>query len=500
MMLQFPADPSNNTIFEAQPGVLYIYEAATDSWVKVVGNQTFPLATPISDGLMAATDLVKLNQLIIPAPISTITAENCQTRFVAGNINLYSTDGLINISGQVTIGQTTKRWKLAPNTAVFDFTIDKTTLFAQLAANRQLNYLGITGPIGPKGPTGDPGDILVTGPKGPTGDPGQIPPCTVSINQDILSYEAQSGITKAIIGIEAQSLNETDYQIILKRGIIGNPQAAPDKLKVNCDQQSTWVLGVVNTGGPPAACCTSDADRFQLYYIDIFPILAAISDKFDSEVIRLKHGEERIVQFWLQKMQQLYNTQKAAICCALQAATQTLASRATPQQITPLPLPVYIQGTTGIQGLDVGRGIIATPPTMIMGIKPNATPKTEYRLTSVDIKEHEYAWQSRNCHGVIMRLFNQDFIIMGYKGQDQALAKTAIAWPTLDDYHFALAHDITNIGVQHNEQLNKIIATKLSTNDFRKSCGGNVTNKLDNVITTRDFSDQLSVVLFPLMK
>lgn len=311
-MQQFPANPKNGTIFEVQQGLYYIYEAATRSWVRVAGGgQVFPLATPVQNGIMASDDLKKINRILVPMPSSTIKGENCPSRFVSGHINMTSGDDYIKITGTPTLQNTGVAanfpFRISQNTAGFDFTLDKNKLVQELITRGQINLDGPQGKQGKPGNTGDPGVCLPTGPKGPKGAKGSSPPCNLLIVPDTAAIEIKEGTNRAIVGLRTEQTSETEFAIIAQRGIVGNPDAAPSNVNVNCGSQSTWVVVVENNGGAAQT----------VYYVDMMAIMTSIQEKFEAEILRLKQGHEDVVQFWLEKMRQLFTSQKATICCAV---------------------------------------------------------------------------------------------------------------------------------------------------------------------------------------
>jgi hypothetical protein len=81
--MQFPSNPNDQDVFTPQPGLSYVYEASISSWIARGGGSTIGLATPLRDGLMSATDLFKLNRVVVPMPETTIRSEACDVVFVA---------------------------------------------------------------------------------------------------------------------------------------------------------------------------------------------------------------------------------------------------------------------------------------------------------------------------------------------------------------------------------------------------------------------------------
>lgn len=320
MATEFPANPTNGMIFEAEPGLFFVYEISTKSWVKVIGNEVFPLASPIRNGLMSSADLQKINQIVVPLPTSTIKSESCDNRFVSGNISIYGADDYMKISGTSLL--TNKDMvgvnlpsQLTKNTGTFDFTIDKDKLFDELIARDQMHVVGAPGRPGPTGDQGPKGTKIATGPKGAKGDPGTSPPCTITISPDSLSASTPRNLNKAVVGIRTEQINETEFDIIVSLGVVGNPDAAPNRANVTATNNSTWVLAVER----------NISTNQQAYYIDLAPILIKIQEKFESEVLRLKTSHEDIIKYWLDVMAALYAQQSAVLCCALTACQGQLA-------------------------------------------------------------------------------------------------------------------------------------------------------------------------------
>lgn len=341
-MNEFPANPKDGTVAEVRRGLCYIYDASIKSWIKVTGSgQLWPLATPVSDGVMSAVDLKKINRVIIPTPSSTIKGENCDSRFISGHISMYSSDDYLKITGQPLIKNAgvggNYSFRITQNTAGFDFTIDKQLLINDLVTKGQINLIGPQGPTGLKGVDGNPGITLPTGPQGPKGETGSSPPCSVSITPDPAPAKIKTGTNKAVVALTTQQISETEYVLIASRGVVGNPDAGPSTVNAKCGSQSTWLLAMPTTSG----------NTQQVYYVDIATIIAAIQEKFESELVRIKQGHEETVQFWLEKMSELFYAQKSILCCAitkcaaanggsLSLLPQSIISQSAPDEIQPI--------------------------------------------------------------------------------------------------------------------------------------------------------------------
>lgn len=318
--MKFPANPEDGTVFSAANGQHYIYQKSTRSWIHAVGDVIFPLATPISDGLMAATDLRKINRIVVPAPNTTITADGCTVRYTSGNILMQSADNYLKIAGSLLLQNknysSEHKFRISQNTAGFDFTIDKDKLIDDLIASGQIKVIGNPGPKGKKGKKGPRGQMIATGPVGSKGDQGAAPALNLTITRDPATSQLASGNNKAIVDFDIQQVSDTEYKLIAKRSVIGNPDAAPNRVNLNCNSSSTWLVAL-----------TDQTDVAQsVYAVDVSEIKNTIYSKFNSEVSRLKAGHETIVAFWLGKMATLFYQQRELLCCTITVCEKTAAS------------------------------------------------------------------------------------------------------------------------------------------------------------------------------
>ncbi len=336
----FPANPTHGMIFELNSGLFFKYDATTRSWIKLTSTGvSIPLATLSEAGAMSAVDLKKLNRLVLPPPLSSIIGTDCVAPFRSGTIGLYSGDKFVGVEGTVkvqNIGPTGELlsqdvpFHIHQYTYGFDFTIDFPELVDDLKLRKQFNTNGRQGDKGEKGKQGSQGpDYILTGPPGDAGEDGSAPPCNLTVEPDDLQVEPNEGMTKALVGGKVV-FDEDDplkYKISFDRQLIGPTGYAADKFHVQ-DDTSPWVLAITGdqTDGPISdprsqiACGTTiGAGRSQkIYYIDVEPIVNAIRDRFLVEANIIKTGYQNVVKFWIQTMSDLFDEQKAALCCALE--------------------------------------------------------------------------------------------------------------------------------------------------------------------------------------
>jgi hypothetical protein len=317
---RFPGDPQHGDIFEFKKGLLYQWDAGINSWIEITSSSVnLPLATPISKGAMSSADLRKLNRLVLPPPQSTLIGTDCVAPFQRGIIGLLPGDEYVGVNGNLDIrnidefGDTINEshaFHIHQNTYGFDFTLDLPRLIQTLIAKNQILLTGQTGDKGQKGDTGDPGITeIISGPQGEKGEQGLAPECTLTINPEPISAEKRPGLKRALARarIVDHATDKTKFILEFDRQVVGTANASTSQFNTK-NSSSFWVLAVASIAG------TSQP----VYYIDIEPIIEAVRQKYLSEVDRLKQGYEDIVEFWIQTMSDLFDEQKAALCCALE--------------------------------------------------------------------------------------------------------------------------------------------------------------------------------------
>ncbi len=335
----FPPTPAHQTTVELRPGLFFQYDATLNSWVKITANSIpIALATPMANGAMAAVDLRKLNRLVIPPPVSSISGTDCIAPFQAGNIGLFAGDRFVGVDGTVkiqninTVGARVSvdlPFHVHQHTYAFDFTIDFPELISELKLRNQFNITGKTGAVGLPGDPGLVGpDSILSGPPGDMGATGSAPPCALGIETDNLQVAPQIGMTKALVDghVVLNSVDSTKYQLVFDRQSIGPVGFAAETFHVQTDT-SSWVLAITGNAvdapivDPRASveCGTFSAGNSQpLYYVDMDPIVAAVHQQFLVEAQLIHTSYENIVKFWIQVMSDLFDEQKVALCCALE--------------------------------------------------------------------------------------------------------------------------------------------------------------------------------------
>lgn len=319
-MSNFPPNPIHGDIYEYKAGLLYQYDAGVNGWIPIMSNSAIlDLATPTKDGAMSSLDLQKLNRLVLPYPKSSIIGNDCDFPFRRGTIDLSSGDDFINIEGQVKLRnidefgddiETVEDFHIHQHTFGFDFTLDLPNLVQELVRLGQIKLAGDPGLKGNKGPKGENGiNVIMAGPPGDKGPDGDAPECTLSVDTEPVSANPRIGLDKAFVDVRIKD-HPTDrrkYYLEFDRQSIGNDERAADKLNVE-DFGSYWVMAVAN----------ANAGRQSVYFLDVEPIINAIKEKFMEQVELLKAGYESITKHWVQTMSDLFDEQKAALCCALE--------------------------------------------------------------------------------------------------------------------------------------------------------------------------------------
>jgi len=319
----FPPDPPDGTIFEKSPGVYYQYGAGQKAWVRLDAYHSIKLATTLQSGLMASADYQKLNQLLIPPPRLTMTSDQCDATFSNGVIGLYSDDESLTIDDTLDLypydGDAEKmQWHLHENTYGFNFRVNMEMLVEELVSRGNLVSETVQGARGVQGDRGDKGiDRLDTGPKGETGDNGTNAPFPGLLIEDPLSLELDEDNNKAIIKIETEEVSIDENYLVVTRALIGG-DACPRDVIIQ-DEQSPWILAV-DSGSSNQLQCDTDCVTCSaaLYYIDIEPVIDTIKARYGELMIVAKQTREALAEEWLRTMMTVFNSQKAALCCALE--------------------------------------------------------------------------------------------------------------------------------------------------------------------------------------
>lgn len=319
-MNTFPPNPKHGDIYEYKTGLLYQYDAGVNGWIPVISNSSLlELATPIRNGVMSSVDLKKLNRLVLPFPQSTIIGNDCDFAFNRGLIELSSGDEFIGVEGLVKIrnvddvGDDIEKlidFHIHQHTFGFDFTLNLPNLVEELIRLGQIRIQGSTGDKGDKGPKGDNGiNQILAGPPGDKGEQGDAPECQLTVELEPVSANPKFGLNKAFVDVRIKD-HPTDrfkYYLEFDRQSIGNDNRAATRLNIE-DFGSYWVVAVAN----------ATAGNKQIFYLDVEPIINAIRNKFLEQVELLKAGYESITKHWVQTMSDLFDEQKAALCCALE--------------------------------------------------------------------------------------------------------------------------------------------------------------------------------------
>tara|TARA_R100001244_G_scaffold25113_4_gene25567 strand:+ start:25983 stop:30950 length:4968 start_codon:yes stop_codon:yes gene_type:complete len=350
----FPSNPEDGMIFEIIPGLYYIYDASQNCWGRLDGFDSLSPATALADGLMPKEDLIKLNDLLIPPPQTSLQGEDCGSKFSSGKVALYSTDDSLKVTatpdvintvnGQVVGGP--QEWSLHRNTAGFDFRVNINQLLQEITARGILRKVQLQGDQGPTGEKGDPGEDRVdTGPVGSTGVTGANSPFDGSIASEVIPLESvDSNSNRAIVDLVAEVTDENEYKLVATRANIGNPDACPS-LVVPKDFESQLILAlntivggklvknqvVQNSSGDCSLICRICSSS--IHHLNIESIMDDLVLQFKRRIQRLKSDKEALVDVWVGGMIELFNQQKGALCCALENCKSRQRNERTKQYI-----------------------------------------------------------------------------------------------------------------------------------------------------------------------
>lgn len=340
MSNEFPDNPVPGEMIEVQPGQYFVYSAVSNAWTELEGNANPPLATPLIAGLMTSADYVKLNEMILPPPQTTLKSEDYDAKFASGVITLSTADqtisdgktgAFLNVDGKAKLmnvaagidGDTAEEVarNLHHQAYSFDVALDVANIYEYLVANNKFRVITKEGKQGIKGLPGESGDnLLKHGPDGLPGLPGANAVIPVGLAADPIPYAKRTKDRRAIIDISTEEINEDENYLVVTRAVIGNPDAAPDKVKISSLTNSKWVAVIPSdlTKSNTRDATTCSIYNGQVYYLDLEPILQSIKNEYLREVEILRDGIERVVSWWLNVMSGKFDEQKAALCCALE--------------------------------------------------------------------------------------------------------------------------------------------------------------------------------------
>lgn len=318
----FPENPTNGDVFEYSSGIYYQYVNTTKSWKKIVGLASVPLASGNTDGLMSKEDFSKLSSLMIPPPQTSLTADGCNTVFQEGIIKIESSNNDLNIISSLDILNGTNKEKvdfiIHENTFGIDFSINLNRLVEELEIRNKITYRSSPGLDGDQGPRGNPGrDRIETGPRGINGKDGKNAPYVGTLVQDFTVVD-QTRIKKVVVDIK----NDPDdpRKLIVVFGNIGNLSACPDRIHWK-NKNTPWLVALKDNIGPcfyPSGC-TRNICSTEICYIDTTTIQDQIKERFVDLLLGAKMEREKLVREWLNAMIEMFNAQKQALCCAIEA-------------------------------------------------------------------------------------------------------------------------------------------------------------------------------------
>jgi hypothetical protein len=352
-MTTFPKNPADKTIFEASSGEFYQFDACRNTWVHLQGyGILLDEATSLRDGLMASTDLKKINSLILPPPNTSLTAEGCSHVFNSGVFGFRSgnEDILIDTSLKLMTKdsegnpvETDQVWKIHENTYGINFRINLPQLVDNLVSKGKLTYHKTVGPQGKKGLPGDDGiNKLETGPQGPVGNDGKNMSFLGSLLLEGTNVVLANQSNRAIVDIYTESQQDGNY-LIITRANIGDVNQCPSLVNPR-NIKSKWILAaderpaeirVLESCNPTCQSSLKQAgcgnsSRFtqtqvvqnfcstRLYYIDMSAIEEEIRNRYLDLLEEMRLAKQTVVEQWMNVMIGVYNDQKNSICCAIE--------------------------------------------------------------------------------------------------------------------------------------------------------------------------------------
>lgn len=378
-------------LIELQGGVYYKYVATLNSWVKFIAtNANAPLVTITKDGFMSKEDYDKLNGILLPPPNSTLTGNKCLSNngteivFRNGHIALYA-DKFIDVDGTVkltNINETGDQitimtpFQIHSYTYGFDFKLDIQQLYQELVSRNQINITGKKGKTGKKGVEGDPGkNYVFSGQQGDKGDNGRALPCKYTMQQESLENVVTEGLNKAIVGayIKTDEYNPKKYKLVLQRQAVGRANLTAKELKLK-NFKSDWMLltdTAVGTG--------------RLYYVDIKPVIDSIIAQYELKIASLRSYWEGHVELWIKTISELYEQQRAALCCAISSCESRKANTNTRQHIESIAAAAASSGNVKFIKPDPKNSVISKPDECVV----SSTKLNSIKIDKLEFAEHE---------------------------------------------------------------------------------------------------------------
>lgn len=375
MNIQFPLNPENGMVFEASSGVFYQYNGPSNTWAKLEGFENISPATMSEPGLMTSSDFKKVEGLLLPPLTTTIAAQECGTTFKDGKLDIISSQEHLNVDVKLDLfkgnkSETKVDFIIHENTSGIDFRINLQRLLDELTARGKLAYKASPGDVGDTGDRGEPGiNNLETGPQGITGTDGKNAPYAGVLAEDFNTVKVTG--SRAIVDIKNDEANPTS--LIITVGNINNPNACPNRANI-IDKNSPWVL--VTSDKAPILCPVSVPCRIcdtNLYYLNTSDILSDIEARYEYLINNVKESKEALVNQWLSKLIELFNEQKQALCCAIEA----LASKQKNQDIR----NTLSTGRAAAAGAGYAFSVSSAPKdtdTTVPRSKPQCTPESIY--------------------------------------------------------------------------------------------------------------------------
>lgn len=319
--IQFPEHPDNGMVFEASPGIFYEYNKPANTWARLEGFENVGPATMSEPGLMTASDFKKVEGLLLPPLTTTIATQECGTTFNNGQLDIVSSENHLNVDVKLDLFKGKKSdskvdFIIHENTFGIDFRVNIQRLIEELTTRGKIRYHASPGETGDAGDRGDRGvDNLETGPQGITGADGKNAPYPGVLSEDFNTIKVTT--SRAIVDIKNDETDPTS--LIVTVANVGNPNACPTQANV-VNQNSPWLL--VTSDQAPVICPVSVGCRIcdtQLYYLNIADIFNDIESRYEVIIADIKKSKEDLVRVWLNKLIEMFNEQKQALCCAIEA-------------------------------------------------------------------------------------------------------------------------------------------------------------------------------------
>ena len=311
--------PEDGAIIE-KDGIFFQYDISMNSYIRLDGYQSIPMASSIRNGVMTKEDYQKIESLLTAPPKTTLTTDQCSVTFTTGSIRLFSNDNSIIIEDYLDLYTSDdtirEQWRIHEDTWGFNFGINFDFLVDQMKERNNLVETTIVGARGLPGDKGESGiDQLDTGPQGLQGETGTNAPFEgglLNTSQYILKDK-----NRVVVDVEVEEISPEENYLIVKRGVAGVTDLCTNMVNVQ-NENSSLIMARSVDGVLCSQGCFSLSTPCSTVYFDIEIITNKIEEHVNWLIAQAKIDRDAKVRNWLNALSRVFNDQKYALCCAIE--------------------------------------------------------------------------------------------------------------------------------------------------------------------------------------